>query len=64
MLLGDDGGRHEQGDDEATADPVRAPGVAQLTASNMRIQRSASWAMAAPDGTSGRSRSTAWSPTV
>ena len=39
----------------APAPAVRAPGIAQVTASNIRIQRSASCVSVAPGGTSGRS---------
>jgi len=42
---------------------VRAPGIAQVTASNIRIHRSASCAMVDPDGTNARSSSTASRPT-
>ena len=40
-----------------------APGMTVETASNVRIQRSASWASVAPGGTSGLSSSTTSSPT-
>ena len=40
----------------------RAPGMAAVTASDIRIQRSASWAMLASAGTSGRSSSTSARP--
>jgi len=40
-----------------------APGMAQVTASAIRIQRRASWAMVWPGGTSGRISSTAASAT-
>jgi len=52
---------------EALALPIAwdqdfAPGMAQVTASNIRIQRSANCAIVTFSGISGQMRSTAWSP--
>ena len=48
----------------AIAGRLRAPGIAHVTASNIRIQRSANCAIVTPAGTSGAQASTACKPAV
>ena len=62
IVWSESGGRSAAEQFSSTCAGRLAPGIAQVTASFIRIQRSANVAMVAPAGTSGRSSSTASRP--
>ena len=63
IVAGASGGRSAAAALSRACRGVFAPGMAQLTASNMSVHRRASWLIVEPAGTSGRSLSTASRPT-